>query len=55
METSMPAAEATYRLRRSVPAVAIVGATGAVGAELLSILAERHFPVGERRASPASI
>lgn len=51
----MPAAEATYRLRRSVPAVAIVGATGAVGAELLSILAERHFPVGERRASPASI
>jgi aspartate-semialdehyde dehydrogenase len=56
METSMPAAEATYRLRRSVPAVAIVGATGAVGAELLSILAEREFPVGELRllASPRS-
>ena len=29
--------------------VAIVGATGAVGQELLKILAERNFPVGELR------
>jgi len=29
--------------------VGIVGATGAVGQELLKILAERHFPVGELR------
>ena len=52
----MPAAEATYHLRRSPPAVAIVGVTGAVGAKLLSILAERDFPVGELRllASPRS-
>lgn len=36
--------------------VAIVGATGAVGQELLSILAERRFPVAELRlfASPRS-
>ena len=27
--------------------VAIVGATGAVGETMLSILSERHFPVGE--------
>ncbi len=48
--------ELPWRLRRSSPAVAIVGATGAVGAELLSILAERDFPVGELRllASPRS-
>ncbi|RMF86945.1 MAG: aspartate-semialdehyde dehydrogenase [Nitrospirae bacterium] len=30
--------------------VAVVGATGAVGQEMLSILAERDFPVGELRA-----
>jgi aspartate-semialdehyde dehydrogenase len=56
METSMPSANSTYRLRRSPPAIAIVGATGAVGVELLSILAERDFPVGELRllASPRS-
>ena len=36
--------------------VAILGATGAVGQELLALLAERHFPVGELRllASPRS-
>jgi aspartate-semialdehyde dehydrogenase len=35
-------------LRRSNgPRVAIVGATGAVGTELLSILTERKFPVGD--------
>ncbi|MGC8778149.1 MAG: aspartate-semialdehyde dehydrogenase, partial [Candidatus Caldatribacteriaceae bacterium] len=27
--------------------VAVVGATGAVGQEMLKILEERHFPVGE--------
>jgi aspartate-semialdehyde dehydrogenase len=52
----MPAERADHRLRRSPPAVAIVGATGAVGAELLSILAERDFPIRELRllASPRS-
>lgn len=36
--------------------VAMVGATGAVGAELLAVLAERSYPVGELRAlaSPRS-
>ncbi|QGG48236.1 aspartate-semialdehyde dehydrogenase [Heliorestis convoluta] len=36
--------------------VAIVGATGAVGQELLKVLAERNFPIGELRllASPRS-
>ncbi|MDH4227597.1 MAG: aspartate-semialdehyde dehydrogenase, partial [Deltaproteobacteria bacterium] len=29
--------------------VAVVGATGVVGQEMLSILAERKFPVGELR------
>src|SRR6202035_694790 len=55
-ETSMPGTETTHLLRRSPSAVAIVGATGAVGAELLSILAERDFPVRELRllASPRS-
>ena len=49
-------ADAAWRLRRSPPTVAIVGATGAVGGELLSILAEREFPVRELRllASPRS-
>jgi aspartate-semialdehyde dehydrogenase len=52
----MPNTEANFRLRRSPPAVAIVGATGAVGQELLGILAERDFPAGELRllASPRS-
>lgn len=56
--TSRPAGESAsgWRLRRSPPAVAIVGATGAVGAELLRILEERSFPVRELRllASPRS-
>ena len=49
-------ADAAWRLRRSPPSVAIVGATGAVGGELLGILAERDFPVRELRllASPRS-
>jgi aspartate-semialdehyde dehydrogenase len=49
-------AASAHRLRRSPPAVAIVGATGAVGTELLGILAERAFPVSELRllASPRS-
>jgi aspartate-semialdehyde dehydrogenase len=52
----MPATESRFRLRRSPPVIAIVGATGAVGAELLRILAERDFPVAELRliASPRS-
>jgi aspartate-semialdehyde dehydrogenase len=42
----------TPRLR-----VAVVGATGAVGREMIAILAERHFPVGKLRlfASTASV
>ena len=31
------------------PSVAIVGATGAVGLEFLSVLADRDFPVGNLR------
>jgi aspartate-semialdehyde dehydrogenase len=52
----MPNPEPFHRLRRSQPAVAIVGATGAVGAEFLRLLAERDFPAGELRllASPRS-
>ena len=52
----MPNLNSAQRLRRSPPSVAIVGATGAVGAELLRILAERDFPVRELRllASPRS-
>ena len=49
-------ANSHWRLRRSPPATAIVGATGAVGAELLAIIEERDFPVRELRllASPRS-
>ena len=52
----MPDIEPSFRLRRSPPVIAIVGATGAVGAELLRILAGRDFPVAELRllASPRS-
>lgn len=52
----MPALDTHYRLRRSPPVVAIVGATGAVGGEFLRILPERDFPVRELRlfASPRS-
>jgi len=40
----------------SAPRVALIGATGAVGAEILAVLEERRFPVGELRvyASPDS-
>jgi aspartate-semialdehyde dehydrogenase len=52
----MPSVHTRHRLRRSPPAVAIVGATGAVGMELLAVLAERDFPVADLRlfASPRS-
>src|SRR6202045_313473 len=36
-------------LRPSAPVVAIVGATGAVGVELIRCLEERAFPVSELR------
>jgi aspartate-semialdehyde dehydrogenase len=44
------------RLQRSPPVIAIVGATGAVGRELLRVLEGRDFPVAELRlyASPRS-
>jgi aspartate-semialdehyde dehydrogenase len=44
------------RLRRPAPVVAIVGATGAVGRELLGVLERREFPVAGLRlyASPRS-
>jgi aspartate-semialdehyde dehydrogenase len=44
------------RLLRSPPVVAIVGATGAVGRELLGVLDRRRFPLAELRlyASPRS-
>jgi aspartate-semialdehyde dehydrogenase len=60
METRMrlpePASRSSYRLRRSPPVVAIVGATGAVGQELLHVLETRRFPVSDLRllASPRS-
>jgi len=46
----------SHRLRRSSPVVAIVGATGAVGRELLGVLERRRFPLTELRlfASPRS-
>jgi aspartate-semialdehyde dehydrogenase len=49
-------AHAGSRLRHSPPTVAIVGATGAVGRELLQILEQRRFPLAELRlyASPRS-
>jgi aspartate-semialdehyde dehydrogenase len=50
----MPSLNSAQRLRRSPPSVAIVGATGAVGAELLQILAEREFPVRELRLLASS-
>jgi aspartate-semialdehyde dehydrogenase len=36
-------------LRRSPPAIAIVGATGAVGGELVRVLEDRGFPLAELR------
>ena len=52
----MPTHDTAYCLRQSSPAIAIVGATGAVGTEFLRILAARDFPVRELRlfASPRS-
>jgi aspartate-semialdehyde dehydrogenase len=38
-----------FPLRRSLPAVAIVGATGAVGGELLQVLERRAFPLAGLR------
>ena len=56
-----PAACPTGHLRQALPAqaaldVAVVGATGAVGAEFLALLAERAIPLGRLRllASPRS-
>jgi aspartate-semialdehyde dehydrogenase len=52
METPMPAAQSacrSFRLRRSSPAVAIVGATGAVGRELLRVLEDRRYPLSKLR------
>jgi aspartate-semialdehyde dehydrogenase len=44
------------RLRRSPPRVAVIGATGAVGIEILRVLEARDFPVARLRlfASPRS-
>jgi hypothetical protein len=59
-ETAMcrpsPTPHAGSRLRHSPPSVAIVGATGAVGRELLQILEQRRFGLAELRlyASPRS-
>jgi len=46
----------SYHLRRSPPVVAIIGATGAVGRELLGVLERRRFRLAELRpyASPRS-
>ena len=51
-----PSPSRPLRQRRPRPVIAIVGATGAVGNELLRILEERRFPVAELRllASPRS-
>jgi aspartate-semialdehyde dehydrogenase len=51
-----PSPSRPFRLRRTRPVIAIVGATGAVGKELLRILEQRRFPVAELRllASPRS-
>ena len=53
LSTSLPQ---SHRPRRSPPVVAIVGATGAVGRELLGVLERRRFPLAELRlyASPRS-
>ena len=41
-------------MSKSQPTVAIVGATGAVGTTMLSILEERDFPVGGLRLMASS-
>ena len=52
----MPNPSRSHALRRSSPVVAIVGATGAVGRELIGVLERREFPVANLRlyASPRS-
>jgi aspartate-semialdehyde dehydrogenase len=54
--TLSPSPPRPPRLLRSRPVVAIVGATGAVGRELLDVLERRRFPLAELRlyASPRS-
>ena len=37
------------RAARTAPVMAVVGATGAVGVELLRCLEQRHFPLSELR------
>jgi aspartate-semialdehyde dehydrogenase len=60
METRMPGdqteANSSFLLHRSPPVVGIVGATGAVGRELLGVLERRRFPFADLRlfASPRS-
>jgi aspartate-semialdehyde dehydrogenase len=51
-----PAEDLTQSKRLATPAVAIVGATGAVGVELLRVLEQRRFPLSALRllASPRS-
>ena len=51
-----PAEDLTKSKRLATPAVAIVGATGAVGVELLRVLEQRRFPLSALRllASPRS-
>lgn len=49
MRQTDPTLRASYRLRRCPPVVAIVGATGAVGRELMQILEQRRFPLAELR------
>ncbi len=45
----MPPENAAPAAATAAPVVAIVGATGAVGVELIRCLEERHFPVSELR------
>src|SRR5580693_6566233 len=45
----MSSRSATKPAAASVPVVAIVGATGAVGVELIRCLEQRHFPLSELR------
>jgi aspartate-semialdehyde dehydrogenase len=56
MRQEDPAIPANDRLRHAPPVVAIVGATGAVGRELLRVLEQRRFPLADLRlyASPRS-
>jgi aspartate-semialdehyde dehydrogenase len=49
MRDHRTAAHSSFRLRHSPPSVAIVGATGAVGRELLRVFERRRFPLRELR------